>query len=182
MMKQIGIIAVTLFELATAFLLFKWPRSNAKSISQHSASVRDAYIFYTIAQTIAGLLLYIFMIGWFIPHFHLSTLYTYVISATVCLQIVAAYFPDTTTGLKSQVHQALANGMALGMLVLTLLIHISNHFSPASRIIAIISVVYMLMGLSSVIFSKKAMTIYLPLQAIYISLFLLTIMIASYTT
>jgi hypothetical protein len=181
-MKLIGLISIFWFWLATISLLVKWPRDPRKSISQHSASLKSSYVFYTPAQVIAGVLLLIFMTRWFIPTFNLSGLYTLVISFTIGTQLVAAFLPDTIKGAVSFVHQIFAYGMALGMLVYTLLVILSPHLSNISRIFATISVLYMIFGLLGLIFTKWSKLHYLVLQFIYISLFLATILVATYST
>lgn len=170
----IATLSLIIFWLSLAFLLTHWPRSRNKSISQHSASNKQAYRFFTTVQVVIGFILYLFIIKWFIPTFNPPFIFTIVYSITAWLQIISAFIPDTVTGRKSRVHQYLANGFALGIFLSALIL----CFTPAIQGLAKAAIVgvtlYLAYGTTLAISiggRPERFHNYLRMQVLYIVLF-----------
>ena len=179
MLLLIGTLAVVFFWLSLVCLLGKWPRNGRKTISQHSAKSRNTYIFFSISQTITGLMSHIFVIVWFIPHFHLSVTYTIIYSVMATLQLVSTWIPDIEKGLSSKLHTFLANSMALSLFVFMLVLTTTSRIPVTGRWFAGISALYMLVIIIG-IYTKLIKQNYLYFQIAYIVLFQVTILTLAY--
>lgn len=170
----IALISLSVFWLGLLILLTKWPATKNKSISQHSASFRQTFIFFTAIQSIVGFTLYLFVIRWFIPTFHMSLLFTIVYTVTAWLQIISAFIPDKMIGRSSVIHQHLANAFAVGMLLTTLLLLLASTIHGWPKLLFYVVAAYMIYGMI-LISSKRGKPYLLPnylmLQVIYIVAF-----------
>ncbi len=121
-----------------------------------------------------GLVLYLFVIRWFVPHFQLSLLFAVTYTVTAGLQIVSAFIPDTVHGKKSVTHQRLANPFAIGMFLLTVLLFFAPTIHGWPKLFLGIVLVYMAYA-TALIIPKNGkphlLKNYLYLQVTYIVLF-----------
>ena len=167
----IALLSLIIFWSSLFILLTHWPRTPNKSISQHSASHKDAYIFFTIIQASVGFVLWLFVISWFVPHFHLSKLFLLVYSITAWLQIVVSFIPDKVHGKKSVIHLHMANCFALGMYVITLMLCLAPTIHGLSKVLFILVALYMTYSvylLWSIKGKPQLLSKYLYLQVAYI--------------
>jgi hypothetical protein len=181
--RLVILFTIIIFWLALIRLLTKWPRSRTKSISQHSASVREAYLFFTTAQLVCGISLYLFMVYWFIPALHLSLAFTIIYTITTLLQLISALIPDKIIGRKSLIHQALAYAMADGMFIISILLSFSKTVRGFSKTFIIIVALYMAYCMILFIIKKgrtDAVRNYLLLQSLYIVLFQFAILVITF--
>lgn len=179
----VALISVLCFWTSLAILLTKWPRSRNKSISQHSAAQKESFIFFTAAQSIIGFILYLFVIRWFIPTFHMSLLFTIVYTTVAWLQIISAFIPDTMTGKVSLWHRRLANSFAVGMIVVTMLLCFTPtiHGWPKTflYLTAVCMLFYAAFGSSANRDPSKGPN-YLAAQTLYIVIFQLAFLAATF--
>lgn len=179
----IALTALIIFWVALVLLLTKWPRTRNKSISQHSASFRETFIFFTIVQAVVGFILYLFVIDWLIPSFHFSLLFTIVYTITAWFQIISAFIPDKLEGLGSAIHQHMANTFALGMFLTTILLCLAPTIHGWPKLLFYAVLLYMAFGMSLII-SKRGkphlLSNYLMFQVIYIVAFQVAFMAVAF--
>ncbi len=181
---DIALICLIIFWSALIFLITYWPRSGNKSISQHAASHRSSYIFFTIVQAPIGFILWVFMLKWFIPHFQLSTLFTIVYTITAWLQIVVSFIPDRMKGKTSVIHLHLANEFALGMFILAVLLCFAPTIHGLSKLLFVLTALYMVYSVY-ILYSIKGkphlLSNYLYLQIAYIVSFQVSFILAAFS-
>jgi len=176
---EIAFIALLFFWFSLLVLLTRWPSVRIKSISQHSASFKSSFLFFTTVQVVVGVITYLFIIRWFIPQFHLPLLFTILYSLTAWLQIISAFIPDSGKSLNHRLHQYLAYPFALGMLFILILLCLTTTIHGWPKLFTYISTAYIAGSVLATI-SKKGrphvMSNYLPLQLLYIISFQLTVL------
>lgn len=177
------LISLIIFWSSLTFMLIKWPRISNKSISRHSASYKEAYIFFTAVQVFAGIASLLFIKEWFIPHFSLPLVFKLAIYLTITLQLLAAVLPDKEVGRVSKFHLHIANMMALGILVCTTILASQGDFNMLVRSVFILSMIYMVIC-AIMIGAKKGkpeqLGQYLYLQVVYVFVFHASILMATY--
>jgi hypothetical protein len=175
----IFIFANLLFWVALGYLLKQWPSGKDKSISFHSASQRHSYIFFSLSQSIAGLLSLGFILLWFVPQFRLGFLYSFVFGSVIALQLVSTWIPAFKNGRRNRMHGLAAYLMAYMMFIFTVMLAFADNLPLASRWIAGAAAVYMLFVIIGSI-TKYIMPRYLYFQVLYIVLFQSVILIAAF--
>jgi len=160
-------------------MLFKWHGTYTMSISQHAASTKGAYNLLFITLIVGGLLFYSWLLAWFAPYLELPKSFSYVLSLTVLLQIIAGIIPDST-GWKHRTHQSAAYFMAVLYIPLSYFIVTSEKISLTAQIVCAICIGYIFLSAYLFFFVRKARNYYLIFQSLYIVSFQLIILSAAY--
>jgi hypothetical protein len=180
---QIALISLSIFWLGLGILLTKWSRHSHKSISQHSASSRESFMFFTPVQSLVGIITYLFIIKWFVPTFNLSFVFVILYSFVAWLQIISAFIPDTGSGLKSKVHSIMAYSFALGMICSSIILGINSNIPTLARMLFGLTSVFMLYAAMRYLNAKsrsESVHDYLTIQVIYIVSFQVSVLVATF--
>lgn len=179
MFEYLGLMLTSVFWLAIGYVLVKWRGAYDMSISQHAAGAKGAYTILFVTLVFVGIVFYYWLVSWFTPHLGLSQIFTYILSLTVLMQIIAGIIPDST-GWKHYIHQGVAYFMAILYIPLTYLIVTSDTISMLATIISALCIGYIFLAAYLFFFVKKARGYYLIFQSLYIVAFQLIILSAAY--
>ncbi len=178
--KPLGWISILGSWLALTLLVTKWRGHKGMSFSQHAAASRQAYVTMVVAETVVFTLFTVFIYKWFSPTFKLPPLFTVLVAMTSLGFVIAAWIPDTT-GWKRGVHRVAAYGAAVLMVPAALIAFHTIQQPIIVRIFWALTVVYLLSCLLFFVFNRqKAYKYHLILQAPYIVLFEMTILMTTY--
>ena len=179
--RELGILSIGILWVALAILLVKWRGHKGMSISLHGASAKAAYILFASILVIHGILFHIFLLQWFIPQHNLPISFIVLVNVTMICLYLTAIVPDTP-GILSKIHRIAAYSMAFLMWVITTHIEISTKLELPVYILSIVTNAYMLYCMLGLAFlrRKHIKSYFLPYQAIYIILFQLVILGATY--
>lgn len=181
--KITALASILIFWLSMYILLTHWPREANKSISRHAAANRNTYLFFTPVQVVIGIIMLIFMLRWFMPTFQTGLLFNWVFVTTATLQITSALLPDRIHGVKSNIHLVMANSMATGMFLSTVLLLLNEHIHIAGRLALLGTSIFMLYTLGLAIKNNgkpELIANYLALQITYIVLFQSSVLVATF--
>lgn len=173
--RYLVFIATILAWLAIGIVLWFWPVTKSKSISTHVSASKKAWLIFAPLETVALLLLYIFMLKWFIPTLILPTVYTALVSVVVLLELLTTWIPDTT-GWKHTAHRKTAYGAAFLLPLLIMPILFSEATTAFSKMVTFISLSVMFYILYLLIAVKTARQKHLIYQSIYFACFYLPIL------
>jgi len=148
------------------------------SISQHAASAQGAQWLFAGTLIIGGSVFYYWLLGWFTPRLHLTTLFVVLLSITIFAQVITAIIPDTDKW-KRMVHRVAAYGMAVLYFPLAILI-LLNTASVSAKVAESISLLYMVIAFVLFVFLAKAKERYLIFQSLYVIAFQVIILAAAY--
>ena len=179
MFKYLGLILVIFSWLAGGYLIIKWRDKTLPTISRHAASSKHASLFFAVVLIIGGLLFYLWLLKWFMPHLDLGVAFGTILTVAVACQIVTALAPDTT-GKSKLIHHYAAYSMALLYLPLTALIIIAPHISDGAQIICSIAGLYLVATFITIVLLGQAKDKYLLFQALYVMAFQSLILVAAY--
>lgn len=180
MLKLLGVLSIFISWVAGFYLLTNWRGAKSMSISQHAASAKHAYLLFAVTLTVSGSLLYVFILGWFMPHLRLGFWFGFLYAVTFLAQLVAAWVPDIR-GLAHRIHFCAAYFMAFLFMPLALYVTVAANISPVSRIVSALCLGYMIVAWIIFITLRKAREKYLIFQALYIIAMQIVILSSSYT-
>lgn len=167
MLHYLGLVLVLASWVAAAILIFKWRDKDLSTISKHAASTRKATLLFATVLIGLGLPFYYWILAWLVPHLQLDSLFKVVLFLTIALQIVTALIPDIM-GWRRLIHRFSAFSMALLYLPMALLIINAPLISSSARVIAIISVFYMISTFILIAILGRAKRNYLIFQTLYV--------------
>lgn len=177
--KHLGLFSIILVTAGLGYLMYKGPVSRHLTFSQHFAATGPGRLLYRFIFTIELPLFYIFTVKWFVPSLGLSSVFTALFTVAVAGQLIAAYVPDNG-GTNTVIHNVGAYAMATLLIPSSLLIAMAPEVSEFAKYVALSAVGYMLVTWYLLIFIKRAREQYLYLQAIYIVMYFVTILSATY--
>lgn len=178
--KPLGWISIIGSWLALTLLVTKWRGHKGMSFSQHAAASRNAYLTMIIAETVVFTLFTIFIYKWFTPTFNLPLMFAVLLALASLCFVIAAWIPDTT-GWKRNVHRVLAYGAADLMIPAAIIACLTIRQPLVVSAIWAITVVYLIVCLLLFVFNRKLANKYhLILQAPYIVLFELAVLLTIY--
>lgn len=179
MLEYLGLVLVPISWITIGYIVYKWRGTYAMSISQHAASAKGAYNLLFVTLIAGGLVFYYWLLAWFTPHLELPKTFSYVLSLTMLLQIVAGAIPDST-GWKHRTHQSAAYFMAVLYIPLTYLIVASENISTLAKVVGAVCISYIFFSAYLFFFVKKTRNYYLIFQSLYIFAFQIIILSAAY--
>jgi hypothetical protein len=168
--KYSGVLSIILIWVVILFILNKWKPTKHKSISQHAAASREAFIIYTLFISLALLLFTLFVFKWLIPTYHLRGQFSVLAAITIVAEFVTVETPDNG-GWKSKIHNPCAFGVALLLPVLLFMLTTSSSLDIAVRTISGLAFVGMLIMLVLFVLKPKTHEKYLVYQSLYYLLF-----------
>jgi protein-S-isoprenylcysteine O-methyltransferase Ste14 len=174
------ILLSALITLGTiGLVIVKWPQRRSMTISQHAAANKKVHLLYSLLQTVGFILFYLFMVKWFVPEFSFNLLFRWVITATVVLELVTVWVPDTQ-GTQSLIHRACAYtaGVLLPLIVAFTLA--SSAVSTGARVIAGLVLAIVAIFLVMQLAIKNAQEKIVWYQAASYVLFYIAIIVATY--
>ncbi len=178
-LKYFGLYSIIFCTVIPVFLMRKWKADKATTLSRHVAQNRQTYLIFAIGSVVWQSLFLAYIIGWFIPQYHLGNyLGAVVIIGTIC-QLLSAWIPDTN-GLSSKIHLSLAWAMGITMFTFTAWVSVSPTIGDFAKIFSLIALLLMAVLLVSPIFIKKTLSLTLVGQSLYIGLFYLTVLFSGY--
>jgi hypothetical protein len=179
MFKYLGLILVLISWLAGIYLITRWRDKTLPTISRHAASTKQASLLFVVVLVGCGLLFYVWLMQWFVPHLHLGLWFEVILTLTVISQIITALAPDID-GLRRTIHHYAAYTMAILYMPLTVLIFMAPHISGVARVVDGIIGLYLLFSFTIVVILGKARHHFLLFQASYVMAFQCAILVAAY--
>lgn len=179
MFKYLGLALVLLSWLAGGYLVTKWRDKQLQTISKHAASNKEATKLFAGMLIGCGILFYIWLLLWFVPHLELNMVFVAILTITIVCQMLTALAPDTTGGSR-KLHRLAAYTMAVLYLPLAVLITVSPELSVAGKVVCSLGVLYMSATFVLVVLLGKLKNRYLKLQVLYIMVFQVLILVAAY--
>lgn len=179
------ILLVSLITVSGLLVILKvWPYGMDRTFSQHVARHRASIIYYILLFSIILPLLLSYIFNWFIPTFNPPAIFGFLLILASVSQYGCVLVPETG-GRKTFIHQMLAFLAADCLLPATFLIAMTSAVSPAGRIVAMISSLFMatIIAIFVKAYTKnKGQHKYLlVIQASYFALFFITLLVATYT-
>lgn len=178
--KYVGIIASFTAWLAIAVVLYGWPVVKSKSISKHVSASRQSWLLFAPIETIALILLYLFMISWLIPILELSNVFLVLVTIALLLELITTWVPDTS-GIKHKIHHYTAYTAALLVPVVTLFIAASALTPTIAKVIAYICTLIALGIVGLFLFAKNTREKHLIYQSIYFACFHISMLAVIFT-
>jgi len=177
--KILGPLSIVIIWLGLAFLVYKWPGKLDMSLSRHAAQTKRASVYYALLLMPAVTVFYIFMTKWFMPTFQLPMIAQYILATGVLGQYVACLVPDTK-GMASKIHQVGGYTMSVTLGVMLGFIIFASRVSTTARWIDIFIVAIMVYLYGLFLFVPKARQRFLIYQSLYVALFHVAILVATY--
>lgn len=179
MLKWLGLLLVLISWVAGFYLTKTWPGTKAMSLSKHAASAKGATRLFVVTLLAGGTVSYLWLVTWFVPSIHLSTIFVTLLTLTFITQVVVALIPDTERW-KRKTHLIAAYSMSVLYIPLSILIIHDNKVAKAARIIGIICLIYMVIAAIVFLTTKRARARYLFEQVLYVVAFQVIILSAAY--
>lgn len=161
-------------------IIWKWRIDNTKSISEHAASHRTAFLLCGVVLSIIGPLFYLWVLKYLVEPLALGTAFVGLMGFAIVLQFATGLVPDVP-GWKRTVHRSTAYGMAALFFPLAILLTIHDGISTLAFVFGLLSVGYMITGWFLFYFVPKSRENYLIFQALYIVVFQVQILVTAYT-
>lgn len=181
MFHWLGLIITVAIWLGLALLLTKWHDTKLGSISAHGSSNRGAALLFRFLLVVGGAALYIWLVGWFVPHLHLGTMFVTLLTIVMAYQILTG-LNNPTEGLRKDIHNYTAQTMSLLYVPLAVLIIQSSTAHTPARIVCIVLLTYMVNSYVIVEVMKKFRASHLVFQLLYIVVFQVLILVAAYAS
>ena len=178
--KDFGLYSIAIFVAVTAYISHKWHADNALTLSKHIALDKRPYLLFAITSVVGQSFFWLFVVFWFVPHYHLSMVLAAIITIGSIGQLTAAWVPDTGKGLSSIIHYIAAFTMALTMYIFTLWMSVSPAISGFPKIFSMISFLVMTLFWCMFFISKKSREKIFIYQYIYLLLFWATVLVTAY--
>ncbi len=177
--KPFALLSVVLLWTALVVLLRTWPGNKTMSYSKHAAATRAGAVYYfcTFAPTLV--LLFLFVDKWFVPTFHLPTIFVTLTFIAVLGQFIALLIPSTG-GKMTLWHDVSSYVMFILLVPLCIMIFLGPEISLLARAASLLTVVYMLGSWVLILMTSYFQKHYLILQTIYGASFHLVILLATY--
>lgn len=180
MFEYFGLIAVGLSWLIGGLIIWKWRIDNTKSISEHAASHRTAFLLCGVVLSIIGPLFYLWILKYLVEPLELGSVFVAIMGLAIALQFATGLVPDVP-GWKRKVHRFTAYGMAALFFPLAVMLTLHSGISTIAFVVGIGSVGYMVLGWFLFNFVPKSRENYLIFQSLYIIVFQLQILAVAYT-
>ena len=177
--KSFGLISILLGWIGLAFLICKWRGKTSMSLSQHAALTKSSFSFFISIFVITIPLFYLFILKWFVPAFDLPRLFINLILIGFLFQIIYVVIPDKN-GISGLLHKFFAYSFAFLLIPLNIMIFTSSNLSPIGRFVSFASTLYMIFGLTLLLWKKGKFTYYLYFQILYVLCFHASILAATY--
>lgn len=179
MFAWLGLVITIVIWAGLAVLIARSRNRSLTTISSHGSVSKGAAVFFAVLLTGGGLVFYWWLIGWYVPHLHLSLTFS-VLLTIVVLYVVATGLNNGRAGLSKAVHSYTAQTMALLFIPLALLIINNPAVSMAARVICICLAVYMVHSYVITEVMKRFQPQHLFFQTSYIVAFQLLILASAY--
>lgn len=181
MFEYFGILAVGLSWIIGGTIIWKWHIDNTKSISEHAASHRIAFLLCGIVLCVIGPLFYLWVLKYLVEPLALGNLFVVVMALAIVLQFLTGLVPDVP-GWKRRAHRLTAYGMAALFFPLAVMLTLHDGVSSLAFVAGVVSVGYMILGLFLFYFVPKSRENYLIFQALYIVVFQVQVLVTAYTS
>lgn len=149
------------------------------TFSQHAAQHRSAIIYYFLVFTVVLPLLLLFFVGWFVPTFHLSPLFSIFISIAALFQYSVVIIPEVG-GWKTTYHVFGSAVSGIFMLLSLGVILFANSVGSVSKAITLVSALVMICILFVGAKNKIRHPNLLVLQASYYAAFFAAVLAMTY--
>lgn len=176
-MKHLGLIAILACLVIISVVMRVWYKPGKMTTSLVVAEHPTARILFGLCLTIGGILFSVFMLEYFIPTFHLPSIYNYILLFGISCQIIAAWVPDLP-GRRSIIHNVAAYSLGMSLLYLGTLLTLSDSFSRSVRLIDAFLVIIMTILTVAALRVKKSQ--YIFYQQAYIVCFWIIILVNTY--
>ena len=180
MIKALGIISIVANWVCLSVLLTRIKKGASFSISQHAVASKRTYLTMAVIETVLLMLFSIFIIGWFSPHLQLPTIFTVIVLLAALGLVLAAWIPDET-GIKHTIHELCAYGAFSLFIPATTILLVAPSASPATHIVAGVAMMYMVFNALTFSLIEKVKRYHLYFQVLYMALFHVVILLATYT-
>ena len=179
--KWLGIGSIALAILAAWFMLRKWPKDRATSISGHAGAQRVSYLLFAGVVTLAGLMFAVFILRWFAPTIDASWPFYAYYALGFTLQMLTAWLPDDGSGKGiSLLHRRVAFSMAAMMQLLVGCIALAPKVALVPRITAWVVFALMTFFWYLYLFVRSSRDHFLVYQTWYIASFYIVVMLVTY--
>ena len=177
--RGLGAVAVLILFSGLAFTVWKWPQGKHLTFSQHVAISRYSILYYVILFSIFLPLVAVFLIGWFMPTFHLPSVFGALVVLSALTQFACTLIPETG-GWKTRHHRLLAATSAFFLVPMLLIILVQSTVSLPGKVITFISLLIMTTIIYFLARGKGEHSHILLLQAGYFVAFFVPIVFISY--
>ena len=178
-MNYLGVFSIVLAWAGLLFLILRWPGNKSMTFSQHAAQKKESRIFYRVLWTVATPIFTVFLLTNFKDKLDLNHVFNLLVLLASCGMLIAAYVAEVG-GIRSKIHRIAAFSMAILFLPITLLIAASDNSSLFSKYFGAVSLMVLSIEVVILLISKGYYRFMLPVQASYILIFHLMILVAYY--
>lgn len=175
------IVLVSCVVVAGLSLVLKlWPYGINRTFSQHVARHKTAIEYYIMLFLIILPLLLLYVFKWFIPTFHPTPWFGFLIILAAISHFACTLVPETG-GKMSTIHRFLAFLSALCLLPTAGIIAFTPTISSIGRVVAAIATIVMLGEFLLLLKNSAEHQYLLIIQASYFALFFATLLTVTYT-
>lgn len=181
MLQYLGLVCVIGTWIIMGVLMWRWYDPTLKTISQHVARHRSAYVMFVVGVGLVPLVYYVWMLVWMMPHLGLGWWYGVVATIAIVLQVISALVPaDKNRQPYMAIHDVAAKLMGISYLPMMWMIAFAPYISDIAQVITVV-----LSGVNSVLAVYFMLTWerqrhVVMWQATYIVIFQLIMLIAAY--
>lgn len=133
--KWFGVVGIAIAWTAILSLLLIWDTNRGESISFHAASRRKSYLMMAIIETTTMPLVWLFLVGWLAPVYHLGLLFVILSSLIALGLLLSAWIP--VTGPKGKLHDILAQSAAVLSAPTVLILVLSPTLNISARLVSL---------------------------------------------
>lgn len=148
--------------------------------SAHAAATKAGIKYYFVTFSIHLALVYIFVVKWLVPTYHLPGVFSLLMLLAVIGEFIALLVP-TTGGRMTLIHDISSYFMFVLLAPLSLMIAASPNFSTIVRTVSVLAAVYMFCIWPIFLFNKESKRQALILQTFYGGSFHLVLLLAVIT-
>ncbi len=184
-LSSLGALSILFGWAGLFFLIWKWKGNGSMTFSQHAAQKRQSILYYMLLWVIVLPPFYWFMMNPFADKLHLGLTFKIFVSLASLFMLLAALIPELP-GWKFKAHRFVAFSMAVLLIPVLLFILASSNVSLLSRVTTISSLSYMVWSIVYIWLetaTKQKVQEHprmLLLQATYVAVFHLSILVAYY--
>lgn len=177
--RELGAVAVFILFSGLAFTVWKWPQGKHLTFSQHVAISKYSILYYVLLFSIFLPLIVLFLVGWFMPTFHLPDVFGVLVVLSALTQFACTLIPETG-GWKTRQHRLLATTSAFFLTPMLLIILAQSTVNMSGKAITLVSMLVMITIIYLLARRKGEHSHLLLLQAGYFVAFFVPIVFISY--
>lgn len=177
--RELGAVAVFILFSGLAFTVWKWPQGKHLTFSQHVAISKYSILYYVLLFSIFLPLAVVFLVGWFMPTFHLPNIFGVLVILSALMQFACTLIPEIG-GWKTRHHRLLAATSAFLLVPILLIILAKSTVSMPGKAITLVSALVMISIIYLLARHRGEHSHMLLLQAGYFVAFFVPIVFISY--